>query len=327
MTEPKRPAMKDVAAAAGVSVATASRSFTGKRVDPATQQKVLAAAEKLGYRRDLVAQALRTGQTNTVGMVIRDLYNPLFANIAQGVERRLADDGVVLITSDAARDAERESELIDNFVARRVDGLILALVDDQSAKLARTGDRPVVLVDREVDGAAVSTVCTDHFGGVTAGIDQLVSLGHERIALIQARSEIHPMRERLRAYHHALDEADVAYRDVRAIENDYDAASAAARDLLEGAQAPTAIVCGGLLFTIGLYRVLHERGMKRDGDLDVLGCDTNITLRLLSPAAHFVARDPYLLGQTAAELLLEAIGGAEPRHVELPTQLLIPPHH
>lgn len=77
MTDAKRPALRDVAAEAGGSVATASRSYSGIRVDPETQTRVFAAAEKLGYKRDLVAQSLRTGRTNTVGMVIRDLYNPI----------------------------------------------------------------------------------------------------------------------------------------------------------------------------------------------------------------------------------------------------------
>lgn len=326
MTARKRPAMKDVAAEAGVSVATASRSLAGAGGDPSTRKRVEKAAAKLNYRRDLVAQSLRTGRTRTVGMVIRDLMNPLFANIAQGVERRLALDGIALIVSDAAGDAARESALMDNFVQRRVDGLILALVDEASSEIL-AADRPVVLVDRWVDGSLVSRVVSDHRGGVQAGVQHLVGLGHERFAMLVGNEEIRPMRERRRGFEEALDQAGIGDRAVLCLDNDYDAATEAARRLLAAPDRPTAVVCGGLLFTVGLYRALHQLGLQHEGGIDVLGCDTNLTLRLVEPAAHFVARDPFLMGATAAELLLAAIDGAEPREVVLPTELLVPPHH
>ncbi len=326
MTAKKRPAMKDVAAEAGVSVATASRSLAGAGVDPATRKRVEEAAARLNYRRDLVAQSLRTGRTRTVGMVIRDLMNPLFANIAQGVERRLALDDIALIVSDAAGDAARESALVDNFAQRRVDGLILALVDEASSELPAE-DRPVVLIDRRVDGRPVNRVVSDHRSGVRAGVERLIGLGHERFAMLVGTDEIRPMRERRCSFEEALDRAGIVDRTVLCLDNDYDAATAAAQRLLDTPDRPTAVVCGGLLFTIGLYRALHQLGLKRESGLDVLGCDTNIALRLLEPAAHFVARDPFLMGATAAELLLGAIDGDEPREVVLPTELLVPPHH
>ena len=195
----RRPSLRDVADRAGVALSTASRAFadTGN-VRPRVRERVIAAAQELGYERNLLAQSLRRGLSMSVGFVVRDISYPLMAEVVLGAERALRASGYALSITNSEGKPDLDADYIRYFRQRAVDGLFLSHSDENHAPtLEELGALavPFVAVDREIPrnlgGAAV--VCDDAHG-IKSAARYLVSLGHRRIALLAGARELRPGR-------------------------------------------------------------------------------------------------------------------------------------
>lgn len=320
--------MREVAERAGVAMSSVSRVLAGHPdVSPVMTEKVMRAVEELDYQPDMLAQSLRRRETLSVGFVIGDISNPLMAEIATGFESTLHSNGYSMLLTNSLGDPLLEAAHIALLSHRRVDGLVISVLDETHpvalGKL-RGLDVPVVVLDRNLPAELrVSRVLSDHRSGMKAAGLHLLELGHRRIGLI-AGTAVRPTLERRTG----LEEAFAA----RGLPATYtaddgvfsvDHGAAAMRRLLELPDPPTAVIAGGNQLMLGALRVVSERGLRLGQDLSFVGCDDVAITDLFQPAVAVVRRDNYAMGRTAAELLLARIrDAASPSDVVLPTEFV-----
>lgn len=323
--------MREVAERAGVAMSSVSRVLSGHPdVSPAMSEKVMRAVEELDYQPDILAQSLRRRETLSVGFVVGDISNPLIAEIVTGVEATLHANGYSMLLTNSLGDPRLEAAHIALLSQRRVDGLVISVVDESEPdplERLRELEIPIVVVDRNLPAEIpVSRVLSDHRSGMRAAGLRLLQLGHRRIGLI-AGANVRPALER-RA---GLEEAFEAYglpATYTADDGDFSVGhgAAAMRRLLDHPDPPTAIIAGGNQLMLGALRVVSERGLTLGRDLSFVGCDDVAITDLFQPPVAVVRRDNYAMGRTAAELLLARLReGAPPSDVVLPTEFVARP--
>jgi LacI family transcriptional regulator len=320
--------MRDVAAIAGVSVSTVSRVVNGSPVAAELAVKVQEAVALLGYRHNHTAGTLRRadGASNTIGLIVEDVSNPFFSIIHRGVEEAARERGVVTFAGSSDERPERERDLTDALLARRVDGLILAptaadhrhLLRDVAAGLA------LVFVDRPAGSIDADCVLSDNRGGADRAVTHLLAQGHRRIAFLGDRPGVHTASERLAGYRAALARAGLA-ADPRLIRHPQHRAADAGEltsELLRSADAPTALFTGQNLITVEALRALHHAGLHTD--VALVGFDDVPLGEAIEPAVTVVTQDARALGRRAAQLLFSRLDGyvGPARQVVLPTPLI-----
>ncbi len=321
-----RPTMRDVAAAAGVSLMTVSRVVNGEPgVLPETAARVERAIRRLGYQRDDNARQLRRkGQlSQTLGLVVDDLANPFFGTLASAVEDAARQRQYTVLIGSSNDDVVRERELIGAFCARRVDGLILvpAAGNHRFLRDQLAAGTQVVCVDRRAESLDVDTVVVDNRQGAFGLVTHLLAQGHRRIAYIGDREDIWTVQERYAGYTDALAQYGVVPEPelVRhGLKSRRDAAAAAA-SLAGQPDSPTALFASNDVMTVGAIDGAHG------GPVTIVGFDDFALADKLTPPVTVVAQDPAAIGATAAQLLFGRIGGdtSPPREVILRTRLVV----
>jgi LacI family transcriptional regulator len=305
----RRPTLTQVAALAGVSLKTASRALNREpNVAPSTGQRVLDAADLLGYRLNGIARELRRGATSAlVGLVSGDLANPFYSAVASGIERELRQHGLLLVTANNDEDAELERSLVDAFLERRVRALLIIPSGGAHDYLSIEGRHgvPFVFLDRPPDGVNGDAVLIDNVGGARSAAEHLLAGGHRRIAMVADLARMAPQRGRIDGFVAAMRAAgNTAWEPfVRTDIHDVRHAERAVRDLLELDPAPTAFFTTNNRLTTGALRALRDVAEPPalvgfdDFDLaDVLGTTV-------------VAHDMTAIGREAARLAFERISG------------------
>ena len=311
--DPGRPTMREVAALAGVSLKTVSRVINAEpNVSPDLVEKVVRAAKQLGYVPHLGARSLRRSdrRTATVGLLLADMSNAFSAVLMRTVDDVARPRGVFVMAASHDEDEDRERALITEFVARRVDGLMLTpacsdlsyLVQQQRAGL------PVVCLDRPALGVGADTVLVDNFGAVRQGIEHLLGHGHRRIAYLGHHGRIYTSTQRHNGCLAALHAAGIAADDslCRLGAGDDAFGYCTALELLSRPDPPTAIFAARNAITMGVVRALAERGLSTT--IALLGFDDFPLSDLLTPPVSVIAQDVPALGRAAAELLFARIG-------------------
>lgn len=323
-----RPAtIKDVADRAGVSVATASRVLSGH---PSTSERARAAvsdaAHQLGFRPNAQARSLRKTRTQTIGLVLPDVRNPFFADLAHAVEQRARDVGYATLLGNANEDAEQQDRYFDVMLTQRVDGLIAAPQGDL-ADLQAVLDSgvPTVFVDRVIPGTTVPSVTPDNVTGVQDAVRHLTGLGHRRIGYIAGPQSTSTGRERLAAYSAAVAGSDAEDDAGLIFLGDFQSASGAAgaRHLLELPESPTALLAADSLMGIGALGVCNERGLSIGTDLSFVAHDDIDAFTLVNPALTVIAHDVDAMGRLAVDLLVQVIAGETPSSVVLAGRLIV----
>jgi LacI family transcriptional regulator len=311
--------LKDVAQRAGVHPATASRALnpeTRLLVSEETARRVAAAAASLGYRPNFVARSLRTRRSNTIGVLIPDLTNPLFPPIVRGLEDRLAADGYVALIGNTDSDDEREQMVFELMRARHVDGYVMATAHQHSPVLAEAAQAglPVVLVNRLAEEYSFPSVSVDNERGVRMEIAHLAGLGHRKIAYIAGPQETSTGLGRYRGFLDAMrgdglqvDPQLVAQATAFSVQEGY----RCARQVLAAPARCTAIAAGNDLLAIGCYWALDEAGLRCPEDVSVVGFNDMPFVDRLRPALSTVRFPHYQVGTEAAQLLLERIAGGD----------------
>lgn len=325
-----RPTLRDVATAAGVHPATASRALneaTRSLVRPATVARVREVAASLGYQVNPIARSLKTSRSETVGVLVPDLTNPLFPPIVRGIEDALSDSGYTVLTANTDNDPARTSSNFAAMQARQVDGFIVAtaLLDDPFMHEAAARGVPMVLVNRQTEHLDVSAVAGDDATGIERTVDHLVELGHHDIAHIAGPLRVSTGALRLRAFRAAMQRHGLPDdRFVEAEAYSEAAGRTAMLALLDGAR-PTAIVAGNDLLALGCYDALAETGLTCPDDVSIVGFNDMPFISRLQPPLTSVRVPQYELGVEAARLLLDRLSGrtVTPRVVLLPVQLVV----
>jgi LacI family transcriptional regulator len=327
-----RPTIKEVAERANVALSSVSRVLNEHPdVSYEMRERVTRAIHDLGYEPNLIASSLRSGSTRTIGFVVANVANPLFADITRGAARRLEEAGFSMVLTNSDGEASREERMIRLLRWRQVDGLIVALADEHRRETLQElaqHETPVVLLDRETpEVPSTSAVICDHATGVSQAVDLLFELGHRRIGFVSVLEAIRPGRERLRGYleGHAKREVDVPRDLIRLGPLTPGFAEEAVGDLMSIESPPTALVVASNVLLVGGLRALHRMGIPVGDRVSLVSCDDIPLGELHSPPITVVDRDRTRMGEMAAELLIERIQNPEvgPRTVTLPTQLVV----
>jgi LacI family transcriptional regulator len=327
---PARPTLRDVASAAGVHPATASRALneaTRDLVRPATVAKVRAVAKALGYQVNPIARSLKTSRSETVGVLIPDLTNPLFPPIVRGLEDELGGSGYTVLSANTDNDPARTAASFAAMQARQVDGFIVltALIDDPLLEEAARRAVPMVLVNRLTDHLDVSAVAGDDTSGVARSVDHLVELGHRDIAHVAGPLNVSTGVVRERAFREAMRRHGL--RDDRVVVAEAYSEPAGRVAMLEllAQDPPTAVVAGNDLLAIGCYDAFDEAGLVCPDDISVTGFNDMPLIGRLRPPLTSVRVPQYELGVEAARLLLDRLSGrtVNPRVVLLPVSLIV----
>ena len=317
--------LRDVATAAGVHPATASRALNpGTRllVSEETAQRVIEAAERLGYRPNSVARSLRTRRSHTIGVLIPDLNNPLFPPIIRGIEDRLAEHGYVALIGNTDADPGKERLVFDQMRARHVDGFALATATLNSPILAEAAKAglPLVLMNRIAQDYPFSSVTVDNEQGVRAAVAHLVSLGHTRIGHIAGPQDVSTGAARLRGYQEAMGShglaigpADIIYASGYTVEEGL----RCSRELLEATDDLTAVVAANDMLAVGCYAALDELDLRCPEDMSVIGFNDMPFVDRLHPPLSTVRFPHTQLGAEAASLLIERIESGEGSPVKI----------
>jgi LacI family transcriptional regulator len=314
--------IRDVAALARVSVGTVSNVLNkSKTVSPATESRVLDAIEQLGFVRNDAARQLRVGQSRTVGMMVLDVRNPFFTDVARGVEETLADHSRSLILGNSAEDARRELDYLDLFEEQRVSGLLITPVGDVAERLERLRRRgsPVVLVDRYENAANFSSVSVDDRRGGALALEHLIELGRVRPAFVGGPEAIMQVRHRLEGARSALEQAGGGpLRVLEMSTMSAEAGRAAGEQLLALPQSerPDAIFAANDLLALGVLQALTHRGVRVPDDIALIGYDDIYFAASSAIPLSSIRQPAEAMGRAAAELLIAEIENGAPEQYE-----------
>ncbi|RBP15570.1 LacI family transcriptional regulator [Roseiarcus fermentans] len=310
----KPPTIRDVAARAGVSVATASNVVNGNRpVGEESRRRVLEAVADLGYRVDRAASALRGASTRLVGMVVPDVTNVFFASLVQAVEALAERDGYDLLLASTSEDAAIEKRRIDALIGRRLDGLIAVPASDVSmAALGAHGLRlpPTVLLDRGADSPEFDTVRADCETGGYEAVRHLIGLGHRDIAVLTHSQHLRNLAERIAGCRRALAEAGLDGRE-RLVFGGHDLENlrSAIETELSRPAPPTAIFALTNVCALAALKAARDLGLEIPDDVSIVGFDDFDWMLALRPYLTTVAQPVDGFAASAWTLLTRRMGG------------------
>jgi LacI family transcriptional regulator len=327
-----RATLRDVALAAGVHPATASRALnpaTEQRVSRSTKRRVRDAAKALGYQPNALARGLKTHRSMSIAMLVPDLTNPTMPALVSGVERELGANGYSALLADTENDPEMERFKFQALQARHVDGFVIATAHRQDPLLeqAAAAGVPLVLVVRRVDHATIPSVTADERSGMDQAVGHLAALGHERVAHIAIPTWTSVGADRLAAFHAAMARYGLPVDERLVVEcQSYreDDGAAGLRDLLDRSAPFTAVVAGNDVLALGCYGVMEERGIRCPAELSLVGYNDIPFIRLLRPPLTSVRVPYHDIGREAARLLLERLRepGTPPKSLSMVPELV-----
>jgi LacI family transcriptional regulator len=312
-----RVTLSDVARLAGVDVSTASRVLRGEarqRVREEVREKILQVARQLEYSPDLLARALRTARTYSLGLAVPQIDNPVYSDMIRGAERAATEAGYSLLILYRARQVPGSGALRQLSQAHRVDGLLVASFDSDEQlldELERAGV-PYVVLNRALPGVAHSVVL-DTRSAARMAVEHLLSLGHRRIAHLGGRSGGYNANERLLGYKEALHAGGVAFDPSLVVAAGYTAEGGAeALGQLMRQASPSAIFAATLVSAAGALSAMHRRGISIPQDISVVALHDAPVAEILYPPLTTVATPTYDMGRLGAELLVSLLNGEEP---------------
>ena len=315
----RRVTMSDVAREAGVSLMTVSRAINAKgEINPQTRARVLRVAEEMGYRPSNIARGLATRRTHTLGLVIPDVANPFFSDVARGAEHVAYAAGYNVFLCNTDEDPQRESAVLQSLEEKRVDGIVLcsSRLDDGELRMVVDRHPAVVLVNRELEENGAGVVLVDDETGGRAATQHLLQTGHRAVGLLAGPPASRSGHQRARGYRAALAAAGLPYQPdwVRACSPVVESGQAVAHTLLATHPELTALVCYNDLVAVGALQACADLGRRVPDDVAVAGFDDIVLAALVTPPLTTCRVPRYELGAQAMRLLLEQIGGCPQGH-------------
>jgi len=327
----RRPTIIDVARVAGVSKTTVSRVIGGDNslVREETRQKVIDAVQQLGYERNIIASSLRTNRTHTVALIIPDIANPFWPEVARGVQDALEAQKYALVLANSDWDTRREQEFLAMVRRNRFDGIIINPARTTNDELAAAGV-PIVVLGLRLDTAYpdFDIVGSDSYAGTALAMEHLINLGHRRIGLISGLSRGTSQPSRLDSYAEFLHRHDMHVEDELIVMCPYgqDFGHQSMRQLLSLTRPPTAVLAANDILAIGALQAVREANLQIPRDVSIVGMDDIYAVSVTTPSLTTVAKQKYELGRQAATFLLEQIQAQAPpppRRRAFPCQLVV----
>jgi LacI family transcriptional regulator len=315
-----RATIKDIAKLTGLSITTVSLVLNNKgaRFPGETRDMVFDAARDLNYHPNQLAVGLLTKQTHTLGLIIPDITNVFFSELAKGLEDRSRQDRYNIILCNSNDEYLVEKQCINTLSDRGVDGIVMAMSaesygakNEECLTLLRSLDIPVVLVDSFNEADDFSALAIDNAEGSRLAVGYLLELGHRRIACISGPMGIKTNQDRLEGYTETLRKAGLESDPSLVFEGDfrYQSGYAAVPRLLEG--RPSAIFCHNDMMAYGAYKALKDRRLRVPEDISLMGFDDIFFSRYLDVPLSTVAQPVYEMGRQTADQLLSEIRGKQ----------------
>lgn len=304
--------LKQVADEAGVSISTASRALNGKAVAHDTRVRVEKTAQRMGFSPNALAQGLATQKTRTFGFLVPDIANPVFSDMALGLEASLRDEDCTLILCNTDDRCDREKTYLKMLLARRVDGIVVASsaadgAEDSAVRnaLLSNASCPVVLVNCEpipglhtilVDGEHATYIATHH----------LLEQGRRHVAIMRGSDSVWLSRMQMKGYCRALNDFGLGGSELSAV-GDYrrEAAARAFRHMITEHPYIDGVVCDNDLMAVGVLQEARARGIMIPGDMAVVGSGMTTLCELTDPMLSSVGCGNQLLGREAGHLILD----------------------
>lgn len=309
-----RPAVTidDVAARAGVSIATVSRVLTNaKVVRPETRSRVVGAVEALGYRPSGPARALARSRTHTLGLIMTDLAQPFYAELTRAVEAAARTHGYALVLANGAGDSRREASYLDLLAERRVDGILVASwgITERHVDWLVRAPVEVVLVSCRAPGVTLPGIVAASRDGARLAAEHLLALGHRRLGEVTGPPHSAAAPDRHLGVLEALASAGIAADGlaVAHCDGDFESGERATAQLLARSPRPTAVLCYNDLVAAGALKAARAAGLSVPGELSVIGFDDVPLARMVEPALTTVAQPVAEMGVWAVERIHAAL--------------------
>lgn len=326
----KPPSVRDVAAAAGVSIASVSRALNRSGpVSKPMRERIEQAVCDTGYTPNFSAKHLRIGRSKTIGLMVSNIANPFMASIFAATERHLHRLGFSVLAASTYNDPQREQELLTLYENRRLEGLIAY---PSREGVPRTQNPfahfplPLVVMDREIDYDC-DTVFIDHRSGVRQAVDYLYTLGHRRIALLGPNETIRPGREKLLGWQDAFVQRgiDPDPRLACMLKSAIDPPETQMAEMLRLPDPPTALVALGTHILSGALRVVRKAGLRIPSEFSVIGIGTSEVFAMAETPLTMLRFNLDEIARLATTLMLERIDGyrGEKRCITLPLELVL----
>ncbi|KAA2254083.1 LacI family transcriptional regulator [Solihabitans fulvus] len=330
----RQATLAEVAAHAGVSLATASRVLNGstRRVSEALRERVLAGARELGYLPNASAQALARNSSALLGLVVHDIADPYFSSIAAGVTRIAEDAGLVVVLGTTGRSTDREVELVSTLRAHRARAIVLAgsrstdraateRLREEIAAFTQQGGRVACVSQARLP---TDTVVPANRSGARALASALARLGHRRFAVLGGPPDLVTARDRVAGFRAGLAEAGVDLPATAVLPGAFtrDGGYQAALGLRAAAPAATCVFAVNDVMALGAMAALRGLGLRVPDDIAVAGFDDIPTLRDLVPSLSTVRLPLEEMGERAARLVLDE-NAAEPRTVRVASEVVL----
>ncbi|GAB4006066.1 LacI family transcriptional regulator [Spirosoma sp. KCTC 42546] len=325
----KKVSLKDIAQKAQVSTALVSYVLNGKekesRVGEEIAGKIRQIAAELNYQPNYLAKSLRSGKTQTIGLIIADISNPFFANIARIVEDEAKQNGYTVIIGSSDENADKSRDLLDVLITRQVDGFIVVSAEGSSEQVLMLKEKhiPFVLLDRYFPDIQSDFVSTDHYKAAYDGTDHLISNGYKRIGMIAYESDMYHMQERIRGYRDALQDNELPFinewlKKIR-INHIEQEVRVAINELTTVTQPVDALLFATYGLAINGLKYLNELSLKVPDDLAIVSFGQAEAFDLYYCPITYLKQPIGLLGKTAVTLLVKKMKD----HLNEPTQVLM----
>ncbi len=322
--------LEDIAKETGFSISTVSRVLSNSSypVSEPIREKVLRAAERMGYEPNIAARSLRTDRTDTIGIIVDDLLSPFTPPIVRGIQDYLNKNGFLSLIVNSDWDPSQEQTAIKTLLSRPVDGIIFVEYSHQttSDELERS-HKPRVFVHRLFGSPIKNSVVPDDYYGASLATDHLIELGHRRIGYINGPESWHTCRARLSGYQDALARRNLPFEPALVQPGDWELESGytAASNFLKLGKQPTAIFAANDLMALGAIYAIQDAGLNVPGDVALVGYDNRNFTKTVRPRITTVSMPVIEMGGAAAELLLKQIaeGRKEEQEIRVKGQLII----
>ena len=324
--------IKQIAKAAGVSVATVSRVLNHpETVAPKTREKIQKVIEDAEYKPNWFAQGLNFNKTKTIGLVIPHLLNSLYMEVAKGVEDVAKQKGYITFMCNAEKNHESEKNYIDQLLTRRVDGIILMFTSMEADEIRNIEEQevPVVLIGDNKNSADFNIVKVDCQTGAESIVRQLIENGHKRIAILYGNEPEQESQAMLRGYKNILEKAGMPIKEeyMRVVENTIEGGYLGAKKLMMN-NPPQAIFATGDEIAYGAMDAIKDNGLKVPDDIAVAGFGNARMSNLVEPKLTTVEIPFHKMGIYGARLLFDLIedintGDKAAKEITLRTKLRI----
>ncbi|MEL6556713.1 MAG: LacI family DNA-binding transcriptional regulator [Bacteroidota bacterium] len=313
----KKVSITDIAKKAGVSIASVSYVMNGiekeKRVSEEVANKIRETAALLNYQPNHIAKSLKQGSTKTIGLVVADISNSFFGDMAKAIEEEASKHAYTVIFGNSNEDFSKSRNLVNTLMSRQVDGLIVTPVQGGESKIQKLSNKmPLVFVDRYIENESINYVILDNYAASYDAVEQLYNKGFRKTAIVGYDSDMMHIQERFRGYREAMKRFNpdvetlvgtVSYQSIEEdIANTLDA-------MLQQEQAVDSIVFATNTLTIAGLQHLRKRRIKIQEDLSVIGFDGNVAFDFFSFPFTYVKQPVYEMGKKAVEILINKMNG------------------